>query len=116
MDIFVDKIHLRQLILRDKIFLYNLYQGQGSRLNNASETQMNTLIKILHLILNDHIELREQHYKNLVRAKRLKILKNNFEKNSDFVKVLRLDIEDKRKLLKQMQTCYPWLLHSLFNF
>ena len=116
MDIFVDKIHLRHLMLRDKIFLYNLYEGKGSRLNNASESQMNTLIRILHLILNDYIELREQHYKNVVRAKRLPVLKSNFEKNSDFCKVLRLDVEEKRKLLKQMQNCYPWLLHSLFNF
>jgi len=95
MDIFVDKIHLRHLMLRDKIFLYNLYEGKGSRLNNASESQMNTLIRILHLILNDYIELREQHYKNVVRAKRLPALKCNFEKNSDFCKVLRLDVEEK---------------------
>ncbi len=35
-------------------------------------------------------------------AKRLPVLKYSFEKNSDFCKVLRLDVEDKRKLLKQM--------------
>ena len=115
MDIFVDKVHIRQLMLRDKIFLYNLYEGKGSRLNSASEIQMNTLIKILHLILNDHIELREQHYKNVVRAKRLKLLKKNFEKNSDFINVLKLSVEEKRRLLKQLLVCYPWLLHAIFN-
>jgi len=102
-------------MIRDKLFLLSLFQNQQpSPLLNASDLEMNTAIRVIHLIFNNEIELLEQNYKALKNSKRLKSLLQNFDSEKNFLKTLQLQTESKRQLLRKFSACYPYLFHSIF--
>jgi len=111
----LDKVYLRNIMIRDKLFLLSLFQNkQPSVLINASDLEMNTVIRVIHLIFNNEIELLEENYEALKKSKRLKILMQNFDLEKNFLQTLYLETESKRKLLKKFNSCYPYLFHSIF--
>jgi hypothetical protein len=106
---------MRNVMIRDKLFLLSLFQNQQPNvLGNASNTKMDTVIRVLHLIFNNEIELSEENFKALKNTKRLKSLLQNFDSEKNFLKALKLETETKRQLLKKFNSCYPYLLHSIF--
>ena len=53
----MNKETLRNYLIRDKSFLRELYEGEGRLKNNriltfASDSKLNTLIRLLHFIAN----------------------------------------------------------------
>ena len=82
-QVFLDKTYLRSLLKRDRGFLLNLFRGSSQEnakvLNSATEAQLNTLIKILHLILNDEIPLTKDNFLIVKKSKHLAKLKNFFD-------------------------------------
>jgi len=110
----LDKVYMRSIMIRDKKFLLSLFNGEKNVLNNATDIQMNTLIRIIHLILNNEIPLLETNFLALKRTKRMKTLIQNFNKQNNFLVSLKLTTELKRKLLQQYSACYPHLLFSIF--
>lgn len=61
----MNKDRVKQLLLRDKQFLKSLYDSQHvSRIKNilgfASDSKLNTLLKVIHLLSNGEIKV---HYK-----------------------------------------------------
>lgn len=106
---------MRNVMIRDKKFLLDLFQSQPNVLTNAFEIQMNTVIRIVHLILNDEIELLQKNYEALKKSKRLKALIQNFDTEKSFLRTLRLGTESKRQLLKKFTACYPFLFYSIFK-
>lgn len=110
----LDRVFMRSILVRDKQFLFSLFQNKGNVLQTARSYQMNTVIRVLHLILNDEIELYEEQFKLLKASKRYKMLKTHFERKPNFLNSLRQTDEEKRKLLKQFTACYPYLFNSIF--
>jgi hypothetical protein len=108
----LDKVFMRNVLIRDKKFLLNLFKNEGNVLGNANNFQMNTVIRVVHLIMNNEIELLEKNYKALKNSKRLKSLVQHFDSEKNFLKTLKLTSESKRQLLKKFSACYPYLLHG----
>ena len=114
-NIVLDKVYMRNILIRDKLFLLHLFKNeQPNALANASNMQMNTVIRILHLIFNNEIELLEENYKALKNSRRLKGLLQHFDSEKNFLRTLNLETESKRQLLKKFSSCYPYLFHSIF--
>lgn len=76
---------LKSLLLRDKSFLKDLYEGpnplKNNRiLNNASDLQLNTLILYLHFLAIGEIKISKSNFDELLKLKKLALLKNKVEK------------------------------------
>ncbi len=100
---------MRDILIRNKKFLLSLFQNeQPNVLTNANDFQMNTVIRIVHLIFNNEIELLEKNFKALKNSKRLKSLLQHFDSEKNFLKTLKLETETKRQLLKKFTACYPY--------
>lgn len=111
----LDKVYMRDIMVQEKLFLLHLFENhQPNVLGNASIFQMNVVIRIIHLILNNEIELLENNFETLKQSKRLKSLLENFDSEKNFLKSLYLQTEVKRALLKKFTACYPYLFHSIF--
>lgn len=113
-----DVVHLRDILLRDKRFLLELYVNsnyQNRRLiSGATELHLNTVLKVLHLIVNNEIKIDEDDYKGLKRAKKANLLKNKIKTKSDFLVLLNSEVL-KRQFLLQFAAVYKYLLGPLFE-
>lgn len=85
------------------------------RIAFANNKELNTLIKILHLICNGKIKLRKIDYQALEKSKRLKKLRKLFEEKLSLVKNLNSERESKVQALKQFSALYRHLLYTMFN-
>ena len=114
-----DKTFLRQLFLRHKLFLKNLYEGQSltniNTIGFASDTALNVLVRLLHLIANGEIPMRSVDFDLLKKSKRLVFLRSKFESNAAFIQTFKLQREFKISILKQFSSMYPNILYFLFN-
>lgn len=84
---------LKALMIRDKGFLYSLYQGSNSLKNkryliNASDTQLNTLLRYLHFVATGKIPISKVNFEKIT-PKVLRIIKRNVEKPSKLEVILR---------------------------
>jgi hypothetical protein len=115
----MDKVYLRHLFEENKDFLRNLYEEKNTvhlnrLVNNASESTLNVLVRILYLIANGEISLHENHQEIIKKSKRLGKL-SAFESRSYFVHLLHSPKSEKLLVLKQFLKLYPFLLHTFFN-
>jgi glutathionylspermidine synthase len=114
-NVALDKVYMRDILIKEKLFLLKLFQNQQPNvLISASIFQMNIVIRIIHLLLNNEIELLEENYKALKQSKRLKMLLQNFDSEKNFLRSLYLQPEAKQALLKKFTACYPYLFYSIF--
>ncbi len=63
----MDKETLKNYLIRDKVFLRQLYEGQDKFKNNkilnfASDSKLNTLIKFLHFLCNGEIKIKRENF------------------------------------------------------
>ena len=88
MQIAIDKVYFKEILLRDKRFLYDLYQNNKLQNQNqivgANEFHLDTLIKIFHLILNNTIPILEQNFEKVKKARKVSLFKKHFKSNKDF--------------------------------
>ena len=104
----MNKETLRNYLIRDKSFLRELYEGEGRLKNNriltfASDSKLNTLIRLLHFI-------------DVIQAnKKLKIIKKTVEKRAAVNRLLQSERENKLKFLKSLSGIFSALLYCLFN-
>ena len=118
----LDIPYLRSLLISHKVFLKTLYTG-NSQINfktfdNASERQLNIILRILHLIANGVITMKSAHFKIVKTSKRFKLLTDKFQSSASFYKILNSNVTDRPtrvKLLKQFASLYPQLFYTLFN-
>ena len=73
---------LKGLMLRDKQFLKELYEGSSAELKKktltfASDVKLNTLIKFLHFLTNGHICMKKDNFEQ-IPTKNLKYLNTHF--------------------------------------
>jgi hypothetical protein len=111
---FHDKVLIRSQLIRDKQFLLKLFQKDVTAFASAKDFQMNTVIRIIHLIFTNVIPLKERNFTAVKNSKKFKLLETNFKSTNNFLKTLQLASEEKRNLLKQFTGCYPYLFHSIF--
>lgn len=112
--------NVKSLMLRDKQFLKELYSGPNPLKNkrvlkSASDTELVTLVKVLHYIVIGQIKILKEHFENLKAKKKLKLLRNKFEKKNDLKIFLSSSRENKINILIQLSSLYPDLLYCLFN-
>jgi|688.fasta_scaffold12185_7 hypothetical protein len=115
----MDKVYLRHLFEENKNFLRQLFEEKSvantqKLLNNATDSTLNVLVRILYLIANGEISLHESHQEVFKKSKRLGKL-SAFESRSYFVQLLHSPRSEKLHVLKQFLKLYPFLLHTFFN-
>jgi len=119
METVVDKVYFRQVLIRDKDFLYQLYKGNKlqnrNKISGASNLHLNTLCQILHLIVNNVIKVDHESGEKIKSAKRLPFLKHNFKSHHKFTEIYDSPQENKVKILRQLSSVYCFLLEPLFE-
>jgi len=115
----MDISYIKSELLNVKGFLHSLYtsnpRANANIIVNANDIELNTLIKVLHLICNGKIHLRKQDYKILQKSKRLNFLKNFVEAKGSYVKLLKSTREEKIQVLRKFCALYNSLFYLIFN-
>ena len=110
---------LKRYLIRDKPFLRELYDGSNKLKNNqvlyfASDSKLNTLIRFLHYVVNGIIKIKRENFENIVKNKKLSLLKKHVEKKAALARLLKSERSEKLKFLKQLSSIYSSLLYCLF--
>lgn len=113
-----DAVHIRSLLLRDKrflldLFVNNIYQNRKLILG-ASQSHLNTVLKILHLIANNQIRIDEEDFEALKKSKKANVLKTKIKSKEDFLYFLT-SAEPKRRFLLQFIAVFKILLKPIFE-
>jgi len=110
---------MKALLLRDKEFLKSLYESQSlphakNILNFASDAELNTLIKFLHLVSNGHIKMKKEHF-HALEKKHLSLIKKHFEPKAAFQRLLKGERKVKINVLMKFGNIFHQILFTLFN-
>ena len=116
----MNKETLKSYLTRDKSFLKELYEGENVSKNNrivnfASDTKLNTLIKLLHFIANGEIKIKRVNFEIIQKNNKLQLIKRNVEKKSALRKLLNGEREMKVKFLQKLSPIFSAFLYCLFN-
>lgn len=84
---------LKAMLIRDKGFLYSLYEGPNILKNkrillNASDSQLNTLLRYLHFVASGKIPIKKANFEKIPPSK-LKLIKKQLEKSTKLELLLR---------------------------
>ncbi len=114
-----DVVHMRDLLLNEKSFLKQLYTlntYQNKKLINGADNQsLNTLIKILHLILNNEIPILVEDVTILKKSKKFGLLQKKIKGSDKFIELLEGERKPKLDFLLSLANVYHFLLRSLFG-
>jgi hypothetical protein len=116
----MNKETMKSLLIRDKLFLRELYEGPNPLKNirilrGANDTQLDTLLKFLHFLANGEIKIKKENFEIIEREKKLKLIKAKVERKQNLNKLLKSDRSDKLKFLNKLSNVYGALLYTLFN-
>ena len=108
----------KNYLQRDKIFLKGLYKAESKAkikrfLTFASDGELTTLIKYIHLVCNGEIHIKKKNFEAL--ETQIHFIKKNFEKKAVFQKLNQSTRLQKLKVLSRLQSIYSNLLFPLFN-
>lgn len=119
MKIAFDVVHMRDLLLEQKSFLkelFSLNNYQNKKLiSNADSKSLNTLIKVLHLILNNEIPILVDDVQALKKSKKFGLLLRSVKAKDKFVELLEGERKKKVDFLLAFTGVYRFLLRSLFE-
>jgi hypothetical protein len=81
---------MKSLLIRDKSFLRELYEGPNHLKNNrvlkgANDSQLNTLLKFLYFLANGEIKMKKENFEIIEKANKLKLIKSRVEKKSNLI-------------------------------
>jgi hypothetical protein len=112
----MDKVYLRHRFENSKPFLKELYEQKNLAqvFSKASDDNLNTLIKILHLVAIKEVKLHKDHAESIVKSKRLSKLKL-FSSKLYFLRLLGETRTQKLLVLKQFLSLYRIILFGFFN-
>ena len=116
----MNKENVKALLLRDKGFLKQLYEGDDPFKNKrvlqaADDSELNTLIKFLHFLSTGEIKMKKENFQKIQEAHKLKLLTKSVEKKSRALTLIKGPRRDKIKFLNQLLRIYASLLDCLFN-
>lgn len=109
----------KQVLIRDKEWLRTLYQSDSSvqikrQLNFSSDSNLETLIKFIHLLSNGLIKMTKQNFE-LIERRYFNIIKKNFESKKSFKSLLTSERSIKLEKLNKLAPVMNLLLYTLFN-
>lgn len=115
----LSKEQMKSLLIRDKNFLKQLYEGnnlvQKKRLLTfANEAHINTLLKFLHFLSNGDIKIHKDNFDKL-SVQKLNLLKKNVEHKKKLNELLAADRTVKIHFLLKLTSVFSYLLDCLFN-
>ena len=116
----MNKEVFKNYLIRDKTFLRELYEGESGVkklriLNFATDSKLNTLLRLLHFIANGEIKIKRINFLVIQNHKKLQVIKKAVEKKASLKRLLNSDRETKLKFLKKLSAVYSVLLYCLFN-
>ena len=116
----MNKDVFKNYLQRDKAFLRRLYEGQNKSVNNriltfASDTKLNTLIRLLHFLATGEIKIKRQNFEIIQANKKLNLIRRSVEKKAALARLLKSEREQKLQFLKKLSGIYSALLYCLFN-
>ena len=108
----------KSLLQRDKIFLKELYESNSKAkskniLTFATDSEINTLIKYIHFVVNGTIKIKKDNFE-AIGQRFLIISRKHFESKSSLQRLNQLLRKDKIKLLLKFIPIYNHLLAPLF--
>jgi hypothetical protein len=111
---------MKNLLIRDKGFLRELYEGPNPLKNirvlkGANDSQLNTLIKFLHFLSNGEITMKKENFDAIERANKLRLIKSKVERKRNMNILLKSERKDKLKFLNKLSNVFSALLFTLFN-
>jgi hypothetical protein len=111
---------MRNLLLRDKVFLRTLYNtdtlvSAKKVLNGANDSQLVTLLKYLHFLANGDIKIKKSNFEIIENHKKLHVIKRQVENKKALRDILLKDRVYKLNFLNKLGNIYHPLLYSLFN-
>jgi len=109
----------RQLLLRDKEWLRDLYQSDSTSkvkryLNFASDSKLDTLIKFIHLLSNGVIKMTKENFSAIGKSY-LRFIKRNFEAKKAVTLLINSERTVKLSKLNKLAAVLKFLLYTLFN-
>jgi hypothetical protein len=118
----MDKIFMRNQLLSNKKFLLSLYQGNNLQNDNeitrARDSEIDLVLRILHMLLNGHIPLSKNGLKQLkggLAKSTLNRIKKQIGSGKQLKHMLNSSIDNKTNFVKSFSSCYSALLHCLFE-
>lgn len=111
---------LKSLLIRDKQFLKNLYDGPNILKNkriliSSNDNEINTLIKYLHFVTNGKIIINQENFREIEKHKKLKLLQTHVESKQQLKLLLNGPRQNKILFLLKLSVILPNLLYGLFN-
>jgi hypothetical protein len=111
---------MRNLLLRDKVFLRTLYNSDNNLsakrvLNGANDSQLNTLLKYLHFLANGEIKIKKSNFEIIESHKKLHLIKQQVESKKALRTILNKERPEKLQFLNKLSQIYNAILYSLFN-
>lgn len=111
---------VRNYFLRDKTFLKELFENPNPLKNNrtlinATDSQLNTLLFYLHYLSIGDIKITKPNFEELVKLKKITLIKSKIEKKKLLSKLLNGPRSEKLVFLKKLSAVMHNLLHSLFH-
>lgn len=112
----MDKVFLREQLKKHKDFLHKLQSGHsvGKTLNQSSDSELDVVLKLLHLVGDGHIAIKGVHKDTIKKAKREAKLVSIGSK-INFHQLMKQSREVKIKFAKHFISLYGILFHSLFH-
>ncbi|SRR6266404_5262379 len=119
MTVLYDRPYMKSLLLRDKGFLLELYKNNSlqnkSQLEGADDARLDTIIRILFLVVNNEIPMFGDHYPLFKRARKEGFLRRHFQQRRTFLKVLEGTRQNKVSILQNFAPVYKFLFAPLFE-
>jgi len=119
MNIFFDKVYFRDILMRDKDFLQQLYKGESLQnkglIKGAKEIHLNTVIQLLHLITNNEIPIFEDDINVIKKQHLFSFLIKHFKNQTSLIKVLNGNRQSKVSILNKFSNVFGNLFVNLFE-
>ena len=115
----MSKEQLKSALIRDKLFLKELYESNSLSkskriLNFANDGQLVTLIKYLNLLSTGVIKIQKRFF-DALEKRHLAFMKKHFEKKTQLQHLLASERKQKLKILLRLSSIFAHLLAPLFN-
>jgi hypothetical protein len=115
----MNRERLKSLLVRDKVFLRELYQGLDFQkkkkvLNAADDTKLNTLIWFLHYLSTGEIRIKKTHFER-IPEKKVSLLRTKVESRRNLNVLMNSDRKTKLIFLNKLAENFVHLLYPLFN-
>lgn len=114
----LSKEQMKSLLIRDKGFLKQLFEGDNIAKNKrlilySNDLQLITLLKFLHFLATGQITIKKENFEKLT-PRILKLIKKNVEKQTKLYDLINSDRQLRVKFLLQLCKFYNILLECLF--